>query len=338
MALPLRMRLSLVGRMVVALAVLVAVSLVVGLTAVLVGGLLVWLALVLAVAAFELTVLTLVLDDQFALLGTVVANPLPIVVATGIVVLPILYLRPVRREIRQFRAELRTSGERATDRHPELATMARRLAQQMAIPEPAVCIANRRQPASYAIGGRSNGTIVLTRGLVRQLADEELRAVLAHEISHLANGDSRVMHLALVPLLVAEHLGSDDRPRWMNRGVSLPLAYLAHLGLWALLTAVTRVQGLCCRLGIAVLSRGREFAADRSAALLTGNPGALASALRTLDDERGTPGEDLRSWSHSASALDILPQGEPRSSLGLFHTHPSTEARIERLERLVEEL
>jgi heat shock protein HtpX len=115
------------------------------------------------------------------------------------------------------------------------------------------------------------------------------------------------------------------------------LLYLARLVLWALLTVVTTGQRLCCQFGIAILSRGREFAADRGAAELTGAPSDLASALEALSDDRSRPSEDKHTWAKSASALDILPREAAVASPGPFRTHPSTEQRIERLEQLVVE-
>ncbi|WP_226041920.1 M48 family metalloprotease [Natrinema sp. DC36] len=330
-----RIRASLLWRMVVALAVLTVVSILIAATAIVVGGSLAWLGILLVLYVLE----TLLLPFSGGYVGVVqwtFTHPLRVAVASGIPLLPVLYYWPVRDEIREFQAELGKAGAPASETHPELAAMARRLAQQGDVPEPDVYVADRRRPASYAVGGRSSGTVIVTTGLVNRLSTGELEAVLAHEISHLANGDSRIMNLVLVPMLVAEHVGSDDPPS-RKLLVSQPLAYLARLVLWALLTVVTTGQRLCCQFGIAVLSRGREFAADRGAAELTGAPSDLASALETLSDDRSRPSEDKRTWAKSASALDILPREAAVASPGPFRTHPSTERRIERLERLVVE-
>ena len=330
-----RLRLSLLWRMVAALAVLAVVTVFVSATAVLAGGLLAWLALIPVVYVLE-TLLLPFSGGSYGAVWSVLTSPLRVAVVAGIPLLPILYYRPVRDEIRAFRAELGTAGAQATETHPNLAKRTRRLAQQADIPAPDLYVADRRRAESYALGGRSNGTIIVTRGLVSALSDDELEAVLAHEISHLANGDSRIMNLVLVPMLVAERVGSDEPPT-RNLLVRQPLAYLAHLGLWALLTVVTAVQGLCCQFGIATLSRGRELAADRGAAELTGSPGALVSALETLADGRSRPSEDKRTWAKSASALDILPR-DASAARGPFRTHPRTETRIAYLEPLVREM
>lgn len=142
---------------------------------------------------------------------------------------------------------------------------------------------------------------MLTRGLVRELTDAEIEAVLAHEISHLANGDGRLL-------------------------------------VWAVVTAVTTVQLWLCLLGVALLPRGRELAADRGAAELTGSPSTVASALDTLDGGRGRPTEDLRGFKRSAGALDILPPQDQTDLSSPFRTHPTTEHCIKRLKALVSEI
>lgn len=330
-------RLDFAVRMAVALLVLAALSLAVGATAVAVVGLFAWLVAVIVTLALEVTVLGLLVGEQFAVVGWLLDNPWPVVAVAGLLALPVLYLRPVTDEIRRFHEELGAVGTPASERDPEIAQVAGRLAQQADVAQPTVHIANRSRPESYAFGGQHDGTVVLTRGLVRALSDRELAAVLAHEISHLANGDSRVLNAALVPLLVAEHVGADERPKFTQRQLIEPLSYLAHLLLWAAVAALTRVQAITCRLGISALSRGREVAADRGAARLTGDPGALASALRELDGGRGTPSEDKRVWAKSASVLDILPTEDEGGPVGLFRTHPPTERRIDYLQDLVRE-
>jgi heat shock protein HtpX len=326
----------LLPRLAAALLVLGVLSLVIAGTGVVVLGTLSWLGVLLFVILFSIFIGP-VFDAQFGYVSPVIEYAPEIVLASGLLLVPVLYLRPVREQVREFRAELGATGEPASETHPELSEIARRLAQQADIREPDVYVANRRRPESYAIGSRSNGTIVLTQGLVTELSRDELTAVLAHETSHLVNGDSRIMGLALTPMLLAEYIGSDDPPalKWIVRA---PLAYLVSLGAWAVLTVFTSAQRLCSQLGVAVLSREREFAADRGAAHLTGSPGDLAVALKTLDGERARPNADKRTWARSASALDILPREAAVADDGPFRTHPHTETRIQRLEQMAVEM
>lgn len=331
---------SLLWRMALAVLTLVIASAFIAATAVaavgLVGGLIVYVV-VLILAGVVSPLISLVGGDITAGVDAFTSNLPLVMLVTGLALLPAWYLRPVRDEIRSFRKELGQVGSPASETHPEVAKLARQLAGQASIPEPTVYVADRFRPESYALGGRDDGTIVITKGLIKELTDEELKAVLAHEISHLVNGDSRIMGLSLIPMLVAEHVASSRR---ISVEVGMMIAnifYLIYLVVWAVLYAVTRVQRVFSQLGIAVLSRGRELAADRGAARLTGNPTALATALQTLDDARGRPDEDKRQWSQSASALDILPPKDSVFSEGPFRTHPSTEKRIEMLENLVVE-
>lgn len=327
---------AMLPRLAAALLVLCVLSVFTAVTGIVVGGVLAWL--VGFVIAIPVQILLLpVVDNQDVLFSRLFSNAVTVVAVSGVLLLPLLYLRPVRREIRRFREELGATGDPAARTHPAIAATARRLAQQANAPEPDVYVADRRRAESYAVGGRSHGTIVLTTGLVSQLSDDEVAAVIAHEISHLVNGDSRLMGVALAPMLVAEQIGSEDPPdlKWVVRS---PLGYLFSLLAWAVLSVVTAAQRLTSQLGIAVLSREREFAADRGAAKLTGSPADLAGALGKLDDARRRPDEDKRTWARSASALDILPREGSVAGEGPFRTHPGTETRIERLERLAVEM
>ena len=330
-----RTRLGLFGRMSVSFTLLALVSTLVLVTAAVATGALAWAVAVAITGILELIVLEPLVGWP-TVTPWLIEHAAIVIGVAGLAAVPVLYLGPVREEIRTFRTDLRAAGTPADERHPEIADLARKLAQQASIPQPEVRIVNRSRPESYTVSGVDGGTIVISRGVIRALDDEQLQAVLAHEVSHLANGDSRAMDVAVTPMLVAERIGSDEPPNWLSRGVYSIFGNLLHLLFWAILRIVTTVQYLACRLGLTVFSRGREFAADRAAAHLTGSPGALASALEILDDERGRPGKDARQLSESAGALDILPQSD--ASIGLFRTHPSTEARIERLEGLATEM
>ncbi|MCU4975075.1 M48 family metalloprotease [Halobacteria archaeon AArc-m2/3/4] len=329
-------RLSLLFRMLVSLGFISVVTATIVVVAVGVTGSLVFLGIT---AAFFLVRTYILLFADVAPIAFVwnlwISNSVPIVLVIGAALLPTLYIQPVRDEIRAFRSEIGTTGELATDRHPKISTMVRRLSQQANISEPTVRIVNRRRPESYALGGTSSGTIVITRGVVRTLSDDELEAVLAHEVSHLRNGDGRIVNYLLVPMLVAERVGSADRPTFQfHYGLSV-FSYGIRLVVWAVLTIVTTVQLALCRLGITHLSREREFAADRGTAELTGAPSSLASALERLHGVRSRPAEDMRDFKRSAGVLDILPPEGHRQRSGLFDTHPETETRVRRLESMV---
>lgn len=226
----------------------------------------------------------------------------------------------VRHEIGRLRDALLDDSVPAEGEYPEVERTTHRLAQLADVPPPEVRIADTDRPESFTIGTGSEAVVVVSRGLIDVLDEAELEAVLAHEVSHLANRDSRIMGAVLAPVLAA-----DD---WIDQN---PNDYDAGDWLWNALFRGLKWYG---QSGVAVFSRGRELGADSGAAALTGSPAALASALQRLDDARETPETDLREWEGSAAALDILPPSEREDATGPFRTHPPTEARIERLQRL----
>ncbi|WP_336136209.1 M48 family metallopeptidase [Natronomonas amylolytica] len=229
----------------------------------------------------------------------------------------------VRQEIGSLRENLLDETVLAEDAAPEVERTTHRLAQLADVPPPEVRVAETDRPESFTIGTGTSAVVVVSRGLVEALEEAELEAVLAHEVSHLANQDSRIMGAALAPVLAA-----DD---WIDQN---PSDYDVGDWLWNALFRGLKWFG---QLGVAVFSRGRELSADTAGAALTGSPAALSSALRRLDEERRTPETDLRAWEDSVTAIDILPPSEREGATGPFRTHPSTDARIERLRRMAAE-
>ncbi len=148
--------------------------------------------------------------------------------------------------------------------------------------------------------------------MLNALTRAEFEAVVAHEISHLVNGDSRLLTAALTPVLIADDL-IDTEPNDFGD---------------VLLNGWFRAWKRYGQFGVAVLSRGREWSADAGAAALTGSPAALASALETLAERRAKPTTDLREWEQSVATMDILPPADPSLDAGPFRTHPSTGDRI----------
>jgi heat shock protein HtpX len=167
--------------------------------------------------------------------------------------------------------------------------------------------------------------LVVTSGLLDTLDPEELEAVLAHELAHLAHHDGAVLAAANAAASVRSFFGEEIRSydirAWLFCGIG-----------WAFFGLVS----LICFLPVRLLSRYRELGADAAAATLTQKPGSLASALQKLTGAEPVPTTDLRSLA-GVEALGIVPR-DGRPSRGPAATHPPLETRLERLARVAADL
>ena len=168
---------------------------------------------------------------------------------------------------------------------------------------------------AFAVGTRHDGGIAVTAGLLRTLTMRELAGVLAHEVSHLRHGDTRVMSMAAAMTRLTLFLTTVLQVSLL---LMLPLILAGEQRLpWGLLLIVAFSPTLSTLLQLA-LSRHREFAADLEAASLTGDPRGLASALAVLERHHGR-------W------LLTLFGRHPPAGPEWLRTHPSTRERIRRL-------
>jgi heat shock protein HtpX len=174
---------------------------------------------------------------------------------------------------------------------------------------------------AFAAGTPANAVIGITEGLLSRLDLRELAAVLAHEVSHIRNGDLSILGLAdamtrFSQLLayLAVFIALFNLPAFLLGDSEIPLIALGLLYLAP--TAGSLIQ--------LALSRTRELDADLEAAGLTGDPEALVSALRKVERYQGHFWEDMR--------LPVPGRRIPQPSL--LRSHPKTEDRIARLEAL----
>ncbi len=206
-----------------------------------------------------------------------------------------------------------------------------RLTAQAGCATPAVEIGASRLPRAATVGYRPrNSVILVSRGMVDSLDDDELDAVLAHELAHLLNRDAAVLTALSFPLSKMRGLMSI----FLNRSAEGSLAIVPLL-LLALPFYVIN------RLVVPTVTRHREYVADDAAAELIGSPAAMASALSTLDREHAIRSStDFRvQWSTAAFGIVPPPWRERHVLDGairffyrrLLGTHPRTEKRIERL-------
>ena len=219
---------------------------------------------------------------------------------------------------------------------PELHAMIERLCIQADIPKPRIAVAQTDMPNAFAMGrSRKHATVCATTGILNLLSPAELEGVMAHEITHVVNRDVAVMTLASFFASIASTIvqfgfffgggfsnsdNDDDNPSFM---VVILVSVAVYIVSFLLMQA---------------LSRYREFAADRGAAVITGRPSALSSALLKLSGamER-TPTQDLRA-AGELNAFFIVPASVKNSIFNLFATHPPLEKRIEALSRLETQL
>jgi heat shock protein HtpX len=217
---------------------------------------------------------------------------------------------------------------------PQLHAMIERLCVQADLPKPKVAVANTSMPNAFALGrSPKSATVCATTGIMDLLSPAELEGVMAHELTHVANRDVMVMTLAGFFATIAAYIvqfgfffggssQSDD-----DDGPSFMVLLLVSLAVYVV--SFFLMQSL---------SRYREFAADRGAALITGRPSALASALQKIAaGMHRIPQQDLRAASE-LQAFFIFPAGAGKSIGNLFSTHPPMEKRLERLARLEAQL
>ena len=215
---------------------------------------------------------------------------------------------------------------------PQLHDIVRRLCQNADLPMPKIAVVKTSMPNAFATGrNQKNAVVAVTTGLVDRLDNNELEAVLAHELTHVKNRDMMVMTIATFLSSMAQILvqwlpffggGSRDR----DSGSNFIVLFLVSLVVWIVSFILIRT-----------LSRYREFAADRGAAIMTGQPSHLVSALKKISGFR-VPTVDLRKVEGPVSALFITPALSGSSLMRLFSTHPTLEARIAALQKIEMEL
>ena len=216
---------------------------------------------------------------------------------------------------------------------PELHGIIDRLCALADMPKPRVGVADMALPNAFATG-RSPGRAVVcvTTGILQTLDAEELEAVLAHELSHVAHRDVLVMTLASSAGIAAGMLTRGVA--WGGGGRRNGGGAPAFVVVLVLSLVVYAVSYLLLRL----LSRYRELCADRAGAYLTMKPAALASALQKITGETSAiPKRDLRA-SQAVNSLFIVPAISGQTLRTLTATHPSLEQRLEQLARIQAEL
>jgi heat shock protein HtpX len=213
---------------------------------------------------------------------------------------------------------------------PGLHAMIERLCIQADLPKPRIAVADTHVPNAFACGrSQKSATVCATTGIMSVLSPSELEGVMAHELAHVKHRDVLIMTIASFFASIAAMImqfgfffgGDDDE----NPSILIVLlvSFVVYIVSFFLMLA---------------LSRYREFAADRGAAIVTGRPSALASALVKISGAmQSVPTQDLRQ-AERMNAFFIVPTGVRSAVQTLFSTHPPMEQRIARLQQLESQL
>ena len=272
---------------------------------------------------FKTFVLLAGLGGLLVILGQLLGGPTGAIVGLGLglLIVGFSYWKSDSLAIRAARAQPVTE-----EQMPEYYAIVRELTQKAGMPMPKLYVTPDQQPNAFATGRNpEHAAVAVTQGILRILDWNQLRGVLAHEISHVGNRDiligSVAAAIALGITLVASFLrfsaffggGRDDDGA--NPIALLAMAFLAPIAAGLLQVA---------------LSRSREYEADRSGARLIGDGEPLAQALQKL--ELGAKRIPMEIDPAHASAFIVNPlSGRKMSFANLWRTHPTTEDRVARL-------
>ena len=213
---------------------------------------------------------------------------------------------------------------------PEFYGIVADLARRAELPMPKVYVIDEAQPNAFATGRNpEHAAVAATTGILRMLSARELRGVMAHELAHVKNRDILTSTISATVAGAISSLaqfgmffggGDRDRP---NAIVQLVVMILAPV-------AAVLIQ--------MAISRAREFGADRGGAEISGDPEALASALRKIEAyARGTPMDTAEMHPETAQMMIINPLSGGDLA-GLFRTHPATEQRVAKLLELAQRM
>ncbi|MBA31062.1 MAG: zinc metalloprotease HtpX [Chloroflexi bacterium] len=231
---------------------------------------------------------------------------------------------------------LKSTGAKIIDEqsNPKLFSIVRNLANNYNMPMPKVAIIDSMVPNAFATGRNSqNSVVAVTKGIIERLTELELRAVLGHELAHVANQDMKVLAIANFLTTLTSFLmtmffwnmmfGGMGRTRNNSSG-GIMIIYL-----------VTMLVYFLGQILVLSLTRHREYGADHTGSEITGDPESLANALEKISGSLARiPDQDLRKFQ-TANAFLIIPSAlKGEGSMNLFSTHPPTEERVKRLRNL----
>ena len=212
------------------------------------------------------------------------------------------------------------------EEYPRLHEIVERLSTNNGLPKPKVAMVNSPVPNAFATGKSPKSSLVaVTTGILDVLDNDELEAVIGHELSHVRSRDVLVLTLASVFSTVAWYLvrfglfgGLQARNR--NTAGTSAIVMLVAITTWVVSFLIIRA-----------ISRYREFSADRGGAIMTGKPDKLANALLKISGKiKVIPPKELENVQ-KLNAFFIIPALSGSSIANLFSTHPPVEKRVQKL-------
>jgi heat shock protein HtpX len=224
-----------------------------------------------------------------------------------------------------------SSGAKIISReeYPKLHEIVERLSTNNGLPKPKVAMVNSNVPNAFATGKSPKSSLVaVTTGLLDLLDDDELEAVIGHELTHVRSRDVLVLTLASVFSTVAWYLmqfGFYGGLQTRNRNSA---------GSGAIVLVVAVVTWVVSFLIIRAISRYREYSADRGGAIMTGKPDKLATALLKISGKiKVIPPNELKNVQ-KLNAFFIIPALSGSSIANLFSSHPPVEKRVQKLKEM----
>jgi len=272
---------------------------------------------------------------SFIILGILYVVFLSILHYLGVGYIPLAFIAGVMIMAQWYFSDkivLWTSGAKivSKEEYPQLHNIVENLVNKNGIPKPKVAVVNSDVPNAFATGKSPRSSLIaVTTGILGLLDDEELEAVIGHELTHVRNRDVLVLTLASVFSTVAWYLaqfsffgGYQSRNR--DSGYATIIVILVAIVTWVVSFLIIRA-----------ISRYREYSADRGGAIMTGRPDKLADALMKISGKMNKiPASELQKVQ-KMNAFFIIPALSGSSIANLFSTHPPVEKRVLKLKEMM---